>query len=71
MYVCICNSVTDRQIRQAADQGACSLADLQAQLKVATCCGRCADCARAVLDEARQQVREPDVLDGLYSPAMA
>ena len=28
MYVCICNAVTDRQIRQAAAEGVSSLAEL-------------------------------------------
>jgi bacterioferritin-associated ferredoxin len=52
MYVCICNGITDRDIRGAVELGVRSLADLQATLGVATCCGRCADCARGVVDEA-------------------
>ena len=52
MYVCVCNAVTDRDIREAVDQGAHSLKALSKQLRVATCCGRCADCARQVLHEA-------------------
>jgi len=51
MYVCICNSVTDRQIREARDDGACSLEALGRELKVATCCGRCAECAEKILCE--------------------
>jgi bacterioferritin-associated ferredoxin len=51
MYVCVCNAVTDREIRAAADQGARSLDDLSASLGVATCCRRCSDCARNVLNE--------------------
>lgn len=51
MYVCVCNAVTDRQIRAAAQRGARSLNDLSAELKVATCCGRCGDHARRILDE--------------------
>lgn len=52
MYVCICNSVTDRDILTAVDNGATSLEDLSDTLKVATCCGRCADCARNLLNKA-------------------
>ena len=52
MYVCVCNAVTDREIRGAAKLGARSLDDLSATLGVATCCRRCADCARHVLAEA-------------------
>ena len=52
MYICICNAITDREIRAAADLGARSLEDLSATLGVATCCRACADCARCVLNEA-------------------
>ncbi|MGD8309521.1 MAG: (2Fe-2S)-binding protein [Chromatiales bacterium] len=52
MYVCICNAVTDGEIREAVGEGARSLDALGRKLKVATCCGRCSDCARRILDEA-------------------
>ena len=51
MYVCVCNAVTDRQIRQARDNGATTMDDLSRELSVATCCGRCEDCARKILHE--------------------
>ena len=51
MYVCICNAITDSEIRGAVDLGARSLDDLSSTLGVATCCRRCADCARCVLDD--------------------
>jgi bacterioferritin-associated ferredoxin len=51
MYVCLCNAVTDREIRQCADLGARTLSDLGDALGVATCCGRCADTADRVLRE--------------------
>lgn len=56
MYVCICNSVTDRQIREAAACGATTLDDLRHGLRVASNCGRCASCARQVLEGARQNL---------------
>lgn len=53
MYVCICNAVTERQIRLAVrDDGVVTFRQLQARLHVATCCGRCEPCARRVLAEA-------------------
>jgi len=55
MYVCVCNAVTDKQIRSACEQGACSMEDLSRELKVATCCGRCKDCARKILHENLDQ----------------
>ena len=55
MYVCICHSVTDRDIIKAAEKGAACLQDLSDALNVATCCGRCASCANNVLTEFYHQ----------------
>ena len=55
MFVCICNQVTDKQIRQAAEQGVSSLESLSAELKVGTCCGKCKNCARKILRAAVQE----------------
>ena len=52
MFVCICHAVTDHQIRDAINEGACSLADLSAMLQVATRCKRCTDCAQQILNQA-------------------
>lgn len=49
MYVCLCNAVTDRQIREVVEQGARSLDEVQRCLPVATCCGCCEETARAVI----------------------
>jgi bacterioferritin-associated ferredoxin len=51
MYVCICHGITDRQICRAVDQGASSLTEVQMQLPVGGCCGRCVDTARAIIRE--------------------
>ena len=63
MYVCLCNAVTDRQIRQAFADGRDSFPELQDALGVATCCGSCEDCARDLLDaiatESRGAARLP------------
>lgn len=49
MYVCICNAVTEREIRAAVEQGATSMRRLKRDLGVAASCGKCARCAHAVL----------------------
>jgi bacterioferritin-associated ferredoxin len=49
MYVCICNAVTEREVRHAAQLGATSLSDLKDALGVAACCGQCASCAKKIL----------------------
>ena len=55
MYVCMCNAVTDGDIRAAVAQGARSLSDLTTSLGVASCCGRCADFADSLVSESRRQ----------------
>ena len=57
MYVCICNGITDHQIRDAVADGATSMNDLQQNLGVASCCGRCSDCARGVHNQALDENR--------------
>lgn len=54
MYVCVCHAITDRQIREAIDQGAESLMQLQQVLPVASCCGRCEGTARELIDSELQ-----------------
>ena len=51
MYICICNAITDRQIVQAAEQGARSSDDLAQGLGVGLGCGRCTSCAISLLQE--------------------
>lgn len=50
MYVCVCNAISDKAVKKAVANGARTLADLQAQLGVATCCGCCASCAESYLE---------------------
>ena len=67
MYVCICKSVTDRQIRRAAAKGVDNLYELREELGVASGCGTCADLAEAILDDANTGNGVPR----LYTPASA
>ena len=41
MFVCLCKSVTDHEIRDAVDAGVCSFEDMQERLEVSTVCGAC------------------------------
>ena len=58
MYVCICNGVTDRDIRQAAEAGCRSLAELTMRTGCGATCGTCLDTAAAIL-EASQSAIDP------------
>ncbi len=55
MYVCICNAVTEREIRECACKGATSVDDLTLQLGVGAGCGRCKQCATELLEETRDK----------------
>ena len=53
MYICICNAVTDREIRGAASLGA-SLEDIKRDMGVASCCGKCEPDVRRIVRDCRQ-----------------
>ena len=53
MIVCVCHRVSDRDIAIAASSGCPNFEALQDDLRVATACGACRDCARDVFDESR------------------
>jgi bacterioferritin-associated ferredoxin len=69
MYVCICNAITDKQIRQAAESGVTSLWELQKELGVASNCGKCGEMAVSIIRETRrsQEPAEPVI----YCPTTA
>lgn len=51
MIVCICHRVSDRDIARAVRAGCESFEALQDDLRVATACGACHDCASATFRE--------------------
>lgn len=65
MYVCLCNGVTEHDIRNCLDEGACTLRDLQCYLGVGASCGRCALAAKAVLNEHRERGAKPLAAPGV------
>jgi bacterioferritin-associated ferredoxin len=50
MIVCVCNNISDREIRQAIELGITSMDELRRDLGVATCCGQCSSYAEDVLN---------------------
>ncbi len=41
MFVCLCKSVTDHQIKNSVEMGVTSFSQMQAHLSVGTACGSC------------------------------
>jgi bacterioferritin-associated ferredoxin len=54
MIVCICNNISEREIRQAVDLGLKSMPELHRDLGIASCCGKCGSCAKQVLRDCLQ-----------------
>ena len=46
MYVCICNALTEHDLRQAVSEGCRSVKDLKRHTGFASECGLCAPCAK-------------------------
>ncbi|NML35260.1 (2Fe-2S)-binding protein [Paraburkholderia antibiotica] len=49
MIVCVCKSVSDRTIRSSIADGVDSFDELQFELGVASCCGKCEESVRDVM----------------------
>ena len=55
MYICLCNAITEREVRECARRGCCSLDELSMQLGVGSGCGKCRPAAKEILDETRPE----------------
>lgn len=53
MYVCLCNGVTDHEIREVAAAGCDTLSELTMRTGCGATCGSCLEQAQQILDEVR------------------
>lgn len=68
MIVCICNAVTEKEIREAVQKGAGSLSSMQNNMDVCNQCCQCECKAKAIiLDENQKQLRSKSNLDLAYA----
>lgn len=58
MYVCVCKAVTDSQVVQAIDKGACTRRELMQCTGAGGVCGKCNQSIKSLLEEktGRQQM---------------
>ena len=61
MYVCICNSVTDSDIRDAVEDGACNMRQLRQSTGCGSKCGCCKEMAVEILQQSLQETRQSRV----------
>lgn len=69
MYVCLCNAVTDSDIRDAVDAGVSSFRQLKQRTKCATRCGQCTKMANEVLQEALSRNKSFPEFPPILQPA--
>ena len=67
MYVCLCNGLTDRQVRCAAKAG-CSAAGVHRSLGVRLKCGKCLPMMREIVRDLAQDSADGG-LASVVSPA--
>lgn len=60
MYVCVCEGVTDKQIKKAIERGATSIRQLRSELGITRQCGECGRCTKAILNEHNQRCSHTD-----------
>jgi bacterioferritin-associated ferredoxin len=65
MYVCICNSVTDSDIRNAVNDGVRNLNQLKQTTGCGTTCGSCKEMAVDVLQQALAESRQVPYLQSI------
>ena len=53
MYVCICNGVTDHQIREVAEAGCSSVAELTMRTGAGASCGSCLNLLAEMIDDVQ------------------
>lgn len=58
MYVCVCNAVTDSDIRKAVDNGVRNLKQLRRTTGCSNTCGSCRDEAFEILQHALAEKRD-------------
>ena len=61
MYVCLCNKVTDHDIREAAADGVRTFRELSFRTRCGTQCGSCVPLARSLLQESLSEAVHPRV----------
>lgn len=61
MFVCICNGVTDSQIRQAAANGCREVSELTMRTGCGATCGSCMEMAADMLDAFHARTVAPTI----------
>lgn len=69
MYICICQGVTENDIRQAAAGGVRSMYHLRAATGCSTGCGQCAGVAMEILQSSQPETPSEPCFPMVLNPA--
>lgn len=70
MYVCLCNGITDTQIKAAINEGHTTVKAIKNNLGAATQCGRCTSEVKNILKaENATSLTRPNIISGLETIA--
>lgn len=69
MYVCLCEGVSDKDIRKAVEAGACSAAEVMRCTRAGTRCGSCRSEVAEIVAGAQGPRRRLDVVETYGTPA--
>ncbi|TYL48188.1 (2Fe-2S)-binding protein [Marinomonas sp. IMCC 4694] len=50
MYICICNKVSDRDLKASINEGATTMRELYKAHNIGSQCGKCCQCAKTILN---------------------
>ena len=54
MYICVCNAISDKDVKTAIKNGAKSIKELNQQLNVGSNCGTCVSSIQLLIDDSKQ-----------------
>lgn len=55
MYICICNKVTDKDIRTLVDNGICNIEEIRKITNAGNQCGKCTHTLKEVVIEMKEE----------------
>ncbi|AWY01297.1 bacterioferritin [Marinomonas primoryensis] len=58
MYVCICNQVSDKDIKASIQEGATTMRALYKEHNIGSQCGKCCQCAKKLLNNELIKIAE-------------
>lgn len=71
VYVCLCNGVTEREIREVAEAGCRTISELTMRTGCGASCGSCVEMATQLLDATHAAWSLPVTLDALPVDALS